>query len=121
VRGRQDVLIYLGLRFSRLTCNFNMNRVLWQFTLVGVGGGAGAYIAAPYVASGAAAISNSAERLGAAVPGKALAALLALMSSQMNYQAAQIVSNVVNSQGYAEFLETLNTLGELFESLGPLE
>ena len=40
-----------------------------------------------------------------------------LSGSSINTNAAQNVLTVIASEGYAEFLETMNTLGEALKSL----
>jgi hypothetical protein len=76
---------------------------------VGIGGAA-------VIAGGVASASTA-----AALRGPALGALMELSGSSMNTFAAQNVLTVIETEGYAEFLEGVNALGEALKSLEVVE
>jgi hypothetical protein len=69
------------------------------------------------VGIGGTAVVAGGMALAPAIRGPALGALMELSGSSINTNAAQNVLTVIASEGYAEFLETMNTLGEALKSL----
>ncbi len=73
------------------------------------------------VGIGGAALAVGGVALAPALKGPALGALMELSGSSVNTYAAQNVLTVIETEGYAEFLEGVNTLGEALKSLEQVE
>lgn len=73
------------------------------------------------VGIGGAVIAAGGVALAPALKGPALGALMELSGSSVNTYAAQNVLTVIETEGYAEFLEGVNALGEALKSLEEVE
>jgi hypothetical protein len=69
------------------------------------------------VGAGGAAIATTGVAVAPLLKGPALGAALELTSSQINGYAAASVTSVIETEGYSESLETLESLGQVFRSL----